>query len=273
MKPLLTTIVLFLGFGCVLAHSEPYTLNTGERLVDSEFITTQPLFGKAQLVLEVEFEPGETDRTLRNLSLIELLAEHLLPTASRSGFERVSIWEALKQGKVGPETSAFTLKLSAGAYENYDFELGKDWIWNQTSGPDLDLSAVTIREHNYNADLNAYITEPLQGQVEEWTIFEVWASVEGASPSEAAEKANEIFQYYSGCTEDGVPVEADSFIGQQNAIAFRVYMLPNVPTSPLQLQPRLKFTYGHEDYVAHCYTVEAVEAQTWDELYKRVSEK
>ncbi|MEM9178362.1 MAG: hypothetical protein AAGA89_01560 [Pseudomonadota bacterium] len=225
------------------------------------------------MVLQVEFEPSDIDKELRNLSLIEILAEHLLPRASKSGDSKVSIWETLKQGKVGPETGGFSLKLSAGAYENYDFELGDDWIWNQTSGPKIDLLAVGFREHTYNPELDVHITEPIEQRVEEWKYYEVWAHAEGASPSEATEKANEIFRYFSGCSADGVPIEKDSILGQNEAIAFRIYMVPRIPSSPLQYQPRLKLTYGHEDYVAHCYSISTDPAQTWDDLYAQLREK
>lgn len=257
----------------IAASASPYTLKTGEHLVDSEYITTHSLYGDSQLVLQVEFEPGEVDKELRNLSLIEILAEHLLPSASKAGKKKVSVWETLHQGKVGPEAGGFSLKLSAGAYENYDFELGDDWIWNQTSGPDIDLSAVGVRQHTYNPELGAHIAELIEQSVEEWRYYEVWAHAEGASPSEATEKANEIFNHFSGCSADGVPIEKDSFLGQNEAIAFRIYMVPRLPSSPLRYQPRLKFTYGHEEYVAHCYSISTDPTQTWDDLYDQLHEK
>ena len=269
------TIVSFLAFFAVCsfaAHASPYTLKTGEHLIDSEYITTHSLFGDSRLVLQVEFEPGEVDKDLRNLSLIEILAEHLLPSASKAGKKKVSVWETLHQGKVGPEAGGFSLKLSAGAYENYDFELGDDWIWHQTAGPDIDLSGIGIRQHTYNPELGAHITELVEQRVEEWKYFEVWAHVEDASPSEATEKANDIFNHFSGCSSDGVPIEKDSFLGQNEAIAFRIYMVPRLPSSPLQYQPRLKFTFGHEAYVAHCYSISTDPAKTWDDLYDELRE-
>ena len=262
--------------GCIcsfcLANAEPYTLKTGERLVDSKYITTQSLFGKSQLVLQVEFESKEPDANLRNLSFIELLTEHLLPTAAKSGKHHVSIWEMLAQGNMGPEAGGFSLKLSAGAYENYDFALGDRWIWEQKSGPSIDLSAVSVREHDLNSDLNVYMTEPTEQFVEKWSYYERWATYENASPSEATQKANEIFRHFSGCSKDGVPIEPDSYLGERNAIAFRIYMMPHRPSSPLQNQPRLKLTYGHQDYVGHCYSITSDVTESWDDLYQQLKE-
>lgn len=273
MKTIIAAIFSILAHTYMVAIASPYTLNTGEHLVDSEYITTHSLFGGSRLVLQVEFEPDEIDKDLRNLSLIEILMEHLLPAASASGKTKVSVWETIREGKVGPEAAGVSLKLTAGTYENYDFELGDDWIWNQTSGPELDLSAVAFRQYTHNQELGAHITEPLAQFIDGWKYYEIWAHVEGASPSEATEKANEIFKHFSGCSADGVPIEADSFLGRNEAFAFRIYLLPRLTSSPLQYQPRIKLTYGHEDYVAHCYTSRTDPAVTWDDLYDQLSEK
>ncbi len=240
--------------------------------MDSEYISTWPLFGKRQLVLQVEFEAEEIDPASRNLSLIELVTEHLIPTALRSGEDRVSIWEANKQISAGSETGVVALKLSAGSFENYDFEIGDDWIWKQTSGPILDLSVMEVRQHHFHADLGAFLSDISETSVEERKVFEVWASFEDASPSQSVEKANEIFRYFSGCTRDGVPIEASSFLGERNAIAFRIYMVPGVPSSPLQSQPRLNLTYGHQDLVAHCYSMDVNVPNDWDEVFARLNE-
>lgn len=265
---------MFIGCICsfCLANAEPYTLRTGERLTDSEYITTRSIFGKSQLVLQVEFESEEPDENLRNHSLIELLTEHLLPSAVQSGKRHVSIWETIAQGKSGPEVGGFSLQLSAGAYENYDFELGENWIWEQKSGPSIDLSVVDVREQNFNADLGVYMTEPSERLVEEWKYYELWATYENASPAEATQKANEIFRYFSGCSTDGVPIESDSFLGERNAIALRIYMVPLRPSSPLQSQPRLKLTFGHKDYVGHCYSITTDVSESWEDLYRQLND-
>ncbi len=267
-------IPLFLAVACFflcpgMAAADPYKLNTGEVLADSEYQTFHVVGGPKRLVLEVTFEDKEPDPEVRNASFLEILTNHLLPMAARKGGSEVSIWETKSESpSAKKKKSIVSFNVSAATYENYDFVLGDQWIWEQTSGPELDLSALGLAEYTYNAELDIYTTNAFPHSLEDGKFYyEIWANAEGASPSEAVEKANALFRMLSGCKEDGVPIEADSFLGEKGAIALKIYMVPYRTESQLQYQPRLSLKYGHENGVPTCYTVSGIDYGSWDEAY------
>jgi hypothetical protein len=162
--------------------------------------------------------------------------------------------------------------VSAVIYENYDFKLGERWIWEQTVGPEIDATMVDLIEFTYSEELDLFSSELFPVTIEGGTYFQVWLNVDGASVQKSIEKANEFFRKLSGCQVDGVPIDTTSFLGRQNAIALRIYIIPHVISSPFQHQPRMALTYGHEKGVAHCYTVTSDESGTWNDLYSALSE-
>lgn len=267
-------IPLFLAFACFflcpgMAAADTYKLNTGEVLADSEYQTLHAVGGPKRLVLEVTFEDKDPDPVIRNASLLEILTNHLLPMAAKKGFSEVSIWETKLETPSGKKKkSIISFNVNAAVYENYDFVLGDQWIWEQTSGPDLDISVLSRAEYTYNPELDVYATNAFPHSLEDGEFyFEIWANAEGASPSEAADKANDLFRMLSGCKEDGVPIETDSFLGQHGAIALKIYMVPYRTTSQLRYQPRLSLNYGHENGVPTCYTISNIKYESWNEVY------
>lgn len=267
--------LFLLCFSGVRATSlgEPLTLQCGETLAHSEYKTLHPFGGDKRLVVSITFAAEVPDPSVRNASIVEILINNLIPTAVSKDFENVSVWETKTETSTGLDRKGlFSLSVSAGAYENYDFTLGDEWIWEQTSGPDIDTSGYALEQYIYQENVGLYVSELYQREIGDRTYFEVWAHGEGAGPQEAVSKANGLFRTLSGCTEDGVPVDEHSFLGQQNALALRIYLVPQAKTSPLQYNPRLKLTYGHENGVATCYTMPANTAASWDEVYASLSE-
>jgi len=123
--------LFLLCFSGVQATSlgEPFTLQSGETLAHSEYKTPYPFGGDKRLVVSVTFEAEAPDPGVRNASIVEILINNLIPTAVSKDFENVSVWAAKTETSTGRDRKGlFSLSISAGAYENYDFTLGDEWI-------------------------------------------------------------------------------------------------------------------------------------------------
>lgn len=255
------------------ALGEPVTLQSGETLTASDYKTLNSINGIQRLAVTITFKDDSPDPDIRNASIVEVLANHLIPTAARLGYSHIAIWETKAEASTDSKPERmFSLNLTAGAYTNYDFSIGKNWIWEQTSGPEVDTSVYELAEYSYREDLDVFTSEVFPRKMDDRTFYEVWVHSEGSSPDSSIAKANELFRDLSGCSKDGVPIAADSFLGEQNALALRVYVVPQIPTALLQYMPRVGLTFGHENGVATCYTVALDVPDTWDGVYESLSD-
>jgi hypothetical protein len=275
MIRLLALVFLYALIAVLPAKAQAYSLKSGETLANSEYQTAFSLGGGKRLVLEVKFDSEAESSNQRTASFVEILQDHLIPKAVKEGFSRISIWESLSEVSTNKSRppSMLSLNFTGSAYENYDFDLQDEWIWSQVEGPELDLSKFPMMTFEYDETADVYRTELLRRDLDDGNlIFEVWVNAPDTSPEQLAAKANTVFRKLSGCTKDGVPIAEDSYMAKHNAKALVVYGTPVQYTSPLQLAPRFRFLYGHEDGVPYCRTQSGESLGTWGDIYASLSE-
>ena len=257
--------------GCVPATeaANSYTLKSGERVLGSQYLQTFSTSGRT-LMLQLEFAEEETDSETRNSSLAELVVERLLPTAVSERYDQAALVELTESETGGPDIPSVPLQIDAFAGQMYQFELGDNWTWKQTSGSEIDFSVLKTQTYTYNAELGVYLTEPIRIQLSDSFMLLVLAHLEGASPTESAARMDDVFRYFSGCSDKSEPVPSDSFFGQSGALALSVHFVPSISDNPLQSPPYVALRYGHENGVPYCYTAGAQQFGTWDDIYDNI---
>lgn len=271
----LAFIAVFVGFlfsGKVLA--EPYRLNSGELLSDSSYQTSYGFGSGKGLVLEVSFAEDPPSEEVRRQSMFEILTAHLIPSAVKNGYDSASVWEERATAKSKSIGGLFSF--AGEVFENYDFELGENWEWQQVAGPELDFSDYLRAEYKLDEEVGALITPLVERSVKSGEKYYSASLVyEGGSPRESLEKANKLFQKLSGCSSIGGPIKQDSYLGKTEAIALVVRTYPAVPDGKLRFMPNLRLNFGHTDGELNCDWPSPDEetSETWDEVYASLSEK
>lgn len=221
-------------------------------------------------MLSVEFVEAGTDSETRNRSLAELVVEHLLPAAISKRYDQAALLEQVADTSGSPDIPAAPLQIDTFTGQMFEFELGDNWTWVQAGGSEIDFSILNAQTFTYNAELGVYLTEPKRIQLSDSSMLLVLAHVEGASPTQSAAKSDDVFRFFSGCSDKSEPVPSDSFLGQSGALALTINFVPSISGDPLQSPPIAAFRYGHEDYVPYCYTVGTPRLGTWDEIFDNI---
>ncbi len=271
--------ILFAGLcfaGTFTAIADPVTLKSGETIAWSEYQTVRYLGGGQSLHLAVEFTTPETDKALRHQSIIELLRREVVSKATLEGFEQLSILDKKSGGKTKGLAGILSFSFNAAVFENYDFEIGNKWIWEQTGGPELPIAAIQMAKFVPFEGSGFQVSDAIpkiakdEKTNESFTYYEMYLySDDDEAPDEGARNAVALFHSLSGCGDySGVP-QSDSMLLTNDALALIVFVMPYQPVSPIQYQPRLKLKFVKTDGAFVCDVrglLDQIHYGTWEEI-------